>query len=387
MPDLRNKTILILSPQAWGKMFLAKHHYALELAKRGNKVYFLNPPDQENISFRDSILVTQLSDSQLFLIEHQLFFPYWLKFKVFPIFQSLMKFQIQRILYKVGQIDIIWSFDIGHLYPFKIFPAQSYKIYHPVDEPESVESIKSASGANIIFSVTKEILEKYKGFQVEKHLINHGVSSEFLKEVESETLKTPVHIGSAGNLLRKDIDRASLLRIVNENPAIIFDFWGPYEGEPNIGSYATDEAVIFINSLKASPNVVLHGPVSSNELSKQIQRMDAFLICYDIILDHSKGTNYHKIMEFLSTGKVVISNNVSAYKDMPDLIQMPLSRANNNELPTLLKKVVSELKFHNLPAKQLHRKMFAEENSYEKQIQRIEDAINKKSNEKDANIA
>jgi hypothetical protein len=386
MPDLRDKTILILSPQAWGKMFLAKHHYALELAKRGNKVYFLNPPDQENIRFRDSIVVTQINSSQLFLIKHQLFFPYWLKFKALSIFQLLMKFQIQRILKKLERIDIVWSFDIGHLYPFRFFPSQSYKIYHPVDEPESMESIKSASDANIIFSVTKEILEKYEGFPAEKHLINHGVSSEFLKEVELEPLRTPLHIGSAGNLLRKDIDRATLLSIVNENPAITFDFWGPYEGESNIGGHATEEVIMFINSLRANPNVILHGQVNSNELSKQIQRMDAFLICYDINLDHSKGTNYHKIIEFLSTGKVVISNNVSAYKDRPDLIQMPLSRVNNNELPTLFKKVVSELKFHNLPAKQLQRKMFARENSYEKQIQLIEEAINKKSNEKDVNI-
>ncbi len=44
---LNDKTILIISPQEWGKMLLSKHHYALELAKAGNIFYFLNPPDKK----------------------------------------------------------------------------------------------------------------------------------------------------------------------------------------------------------------------------------------------------------------------------------------------------------------------------------------------------
>ena len=48
MEVLKGKTILILSPQSWGKMFVSKHHYAIGLAKKGAVVYFLNPPDQEN---------------------------------------------------------------------------------------------------------------------------------------------------------------------------------------------------------------------------------------------------------------------------------------------------------------------------------------------------
>ena len=55
MDSLRNKTILIISPQAWGKMFLSKHHYAIELAKRGNAVYFLNPPGENIIEQKNRL--------------------------------------------------------------------------------------------------------------------------------------------------------------------------------------------------------------------------------------------------------------------------------------------------------------------------------------------
>ncbi|GAB1397072.1 hypothetical protein MASR1M65_18510 [Saprospiraceae bacterium] len=41
----KNKTILIISQQEWGLMRISKHHYALELAKKGNKVFYLTAPD------------------------------------------------------------------------------------------------------------------------------------------------------------------------------------------------------------------------------------------------------------------------------------------------------------------------------------------------------
>jgi hypothetical protein len=51
MTVLKNKTILVISPNNWGTMHISKHHYAIELARLGNSVYFLNPPNQE-ITFR-----------------------------------------------------------------------------------------------------------------------------------------------------------------------------------------------------------------------------------------------------------------------------------------------------------------------------------------------
>ena len=48
---LKNKTILIISPERWGTNFVSKHHYALELAKNNN-VYFLNPDGTEKARFK-----------------------------------------------------------------------------------------------------------------------------------------------------------------------------------------------------------------------------------------------------------------------------------------------------------------------------------------------
>ena len=39
---MKNKIILLISPEAWGKSFVSKHHYASYLSKN-NTVCFLNP--------------------------------------------------------------------------------------------------------------------------------------------------------------------------------------------------------------------------------------------------------------------------------------------------------------------------------------------------------
>lgn len=378
MPDLKNKTILILSPQAWGKMFISKHHYAIELAKRGNTVYFLNPPDQQKTERKEAIEIRP-SDihTNLFLIEHKLFFPYLLKFKAISVFHWLMRFHIRRLVRKIRKpMDIIWSFDLGNLYPLDCFDNKSYKIFHPVDEPLNKEAINAAKGANIIFSVTHEILEKYKEYQVPRHFINHGVTEDFIAPTIDYVPNNPPRVGFSGNLLRPDIDREILLQIIDKNPNVHFSIWGSYsQRDTNVGGTENQSTQEFIQQLKKRSNVKLHGPVSSKELAKAIQAMDAFLICYDIKKDQSRGTNYHKVIEYIASGKVVVSNNITTYKDKPDLIQMIKNRDSNSELVELVKEVINNLPFHNSPKQMQHRISFAKANRYEQQLERIENLI------------
>jgi hypothetical protein len=378
MPDLKNKTILILSPQAWGKMFVSKHHYAIELAKRGNRVYFLNPPNQSGANPTESIEIKP-SDvhSDLFLIEHKLFFPYQLKFKLLPVFQWLMRFHIKHLLKKIGKpVDIVWSFDLGHLYPFNFFDKHSYKIFHPVDEPLTVPAILAAKGADVVFSVTNEILSKYEQYNVPRYFINHGVTSDFLTGAITEKINQPILIGFSGNLLRNDIDREVLLQIVEDNQQCIFNFWGSYTTEQsNIGGIADDLTVQFINKLQAMRNVVLYGVIPSHELARAINKMDVFLICYDVLRDQSKGTNYHKVMEYLATGKVIISNNITTYNNRSDLVQMVEERDTNVKLPLLFSSIISNLAVHITKDLSLVRKEFASLNTYNNQIERIERLI------------
>ena len=369
---ITGKCILLISPQSWGKMFISKHHYAVELAKCGNRVYFLNPPDQ---TLTERIIIKAIEQHPgLFIIEHKLWFPYIIKFHAIQLFHLLMYAQVKAILRKIATpVEIVWSFDLGNLYPFRFFSATARKIFHPVDEPLTKDAIDAAKGADLIISVTREILQKYALYKVPKHLINHGVSEDFLKQYPVSKFDNDViHVGFSGNLMRPDIDRNVLLTIIEYHPAIIFECWGSYkEKDGNIGGAADKPTNAFINSLVAAPNVILHGAVFTAELAAGLQQMDAFLICYDIKKDQSKGTNYHKIMEYLATGKVIISNNVTAYADRADLILMPEERDNNNKLPELFSKTIRNIAAYNSNANQHTRKQFACKNRYTCQIAAI----------------
>jgi hypothetical protein len=377
---LIGKTILIISPQSWGKMFVSKHHYAIELAKRGNKVFFLNPPEEKgNKGERIIVEPSELSDN-LMLVQHALWFPYAIKFHALPLFHWLMKFHVHKLLKITGPIDIVWSFDLGNLYPFRLWGNDVYRVFHPVDEPLNSVAINSAQKADIIFSVTHEILEKYKVYPVPRHFINHGISEDFLQwQYKDNKPDESVRVGFSGNLLRGDIDREMMLRIIRENPSVIFECWGSYTStQSNIGGGENEATQIFISTLKQLKNVILHGPVSSAALAKAIHQMDAFLICYDVQKDQSKGTNYHKVIEYLSTGKVIISNNISTYQQYPGLIEMIEDRENNQSLPGVFSQVIKNLQQYNSSVNQDLRMSFARDNTYNRQIERIETILNAK---------
>lgn len=395
MPALRDKTILILSPQAWGKMFLSKHHYAIELARRGNKVFFLNPPAQESGKAGITLMPSGVHEN-LFFIEHGLWFPYNLKFHLLWLFHFLMRGHVTKILAAIGEpVDIVWSFDLGNLYPLALFGKHPLKIFHPVDEPLNQLAIDSARGASVIFSVTREILEKYQAFDVPRQMINHGLSHEFLDGNGHASMAAPApaagttgenssHAGLraclSGNLLRPDIDRDVLLEIVAGNPDVQFEFLGSYTGsQTNIGGSDDTAAAAFIKALQAKSNVRLHGVVDTPTLAAMIRGMDLFLICYDVRKDQSRGTNYHKIMEYLSTGKVIVSNNVTTYAGLPELVQMVEDREHNRRLPALFHTVARGLTIANSPELQQKRRAFAEDNTYHKQLDRIERFLEEKT--------
>ena len=366
---------MIISPQSWGDMFLSKHHYAIELARIDNWVYFLNPPLRvKSVSLERITIRQSVQHPNLFIIQHCLRFPYRLKFYYKSLFHWLMKFHVGKILQKIPQsVDIIWSFDLGNLYPFNLFPGSSVKIFHPVDEPRNNEAIDSAVGAHVMFSVTKEILEKYVRFHIPKFLINHGLGTEFLTRTDPKRPSGKVRVGYSGNLLLDYIDREILLLIIDDNPSVIFDFWGAYElTNNNIGGTMDCSTTLFIRALKARKNVFLHGAILLNLLSEALHTVDAFLICYDVQKEQSKGTNCHKVMEFFSTGKVTISSNLSSYAERPDLVVMVAERTDNKQLSRLFKEVILNLEVYNSDALKANRITFAHDNTYAKQINRIE---------------
>lgn len=363
---MRNKKILILSPQPWGTMHISKHHYAIELAKRGNEVFFLNPGE---IGVSTSVS----NEKGVFVISHRTPIFYKLKFHWNWAYHFLRAHTTRALLTKLKfKPNIVWSFDLGGDYSLRYFNAP-IKIFHPVDEPLSPLALKSGKGATHLFSVTHEILEKYTELPVKRAFINHGVSELFLSksdQIQPDASQSDLRFGYAGNLLRPDIDRDLMLALFETFPEVVFEIWGGLsDSKNNLGSESKSNRDFF-GKISQFSNVLLHGPVSPSQLAEEFQRMSGFLICYDIKKDQSKGTNYHKILEYLSTGKVIVSNNVSTYRDS-GLFPMCTSRENNDEFLEIFKDVIERIDHWNASDRQEVRIEYAKSHLYSNQVEKI----------------
>jgi len=100
--------------------------------------------------------------------------------------------------------------------------------------------------------------------------------------------------------------------------------------------------------------------------------MDALIIAYRI----KNAQNSHKVLEYLGTGKVIVSSHFSHYANHPELIEMVSSKEDNDLLPELFDEVIGNLDHYNSHEKQELRRSYANNCSYSKNIARIEDFVN-----------
>lgn len=369
------KTIVVISQQDWGKMFVSKHHYAVQLAALGNKVYFLNSPEKGDNLKKGEVLIESTDYDNLYSVKHRFFYPYVLKHRAKWLHAILLKFHIKKVVERIStKVDVVWSFDLSNAISLISFPKGSFNIYMPVDEPKMPEGQAAIDGADVLLSVTREILDKYKS-NLPKLFVNHGVAESFFKDKVARN-NSKIQVGLSGNFLRQDIDWHTLLTVVSANSNVQFNFWGPLRlNEANIAGAAYDNTSEYRQQLIKNANVTMHGVVTPQTLAESIHNMDCFFICYDIEKDHSKGTNYHKILEYLATGKVVVANNTTTYADRPDLLVMPKER-NNTKLPELFVKVINNIATYNAQELVEKRIAYAREHTYLNNVRKIETFIN-----------
>jgi len=380
MFELRNIVIYIISQEDWGEMFISKHHYAVELSKRGNKVFFINHPDQNHKLNRGEVRIEKTQYPDLYVVKHRMWIPYFLKYDYPKVYAFLVRFHMAYLARKIKfKPDLVWSFDLSNSLPFVGFNQAKRTLFMPVDTPHWEYSIQAANGAQVILSVTQEILDKYTSFDVPRIFVNHGVSEAFVSQHIQTHSNHPIRVGYSGGLLRNEIDRPILLDLIARNPEIQFEFWGEHDFDNAFISVAKNHDVAtvkFIESLKSHSNVVLHGVVHSSKLSQVLKQVDVLLTCYDINKDQSGGTNYHKLLEYLATGKVVVSTNVSTYSRLyPGYLNMLETRENNHGMAELFETVVSHLDVYNSVENQQKRIAFAKQFLYSNQVNKIEEIL------------
>ena len=372
------KTYLLISPQPWGKMFLSKHNYAIELAESGNKVFFLNPPTYKKFSTKLNLRVSE-ERPNLFLVDYDLSTPvHVLRFKARGVFDLIINNSLVKQINKLARFDELWCFEPNIFSNFRPFNAKK-KLLFIVDQHDNTTLRRLANESDGIATISSLIMDFFDFSDKPKLLLNHGLNQRFsslakerLKTGLSSQLHQPIKVAYVGNLLQGNrMDYETIKLIVTQNPTVEFHIYGPYEEKDNtLGSTLSDGLKGFLGFLKQSKNVFLHGIHPQSKLALDMQEMDAFLTCYNYLTDYNKSSNCHKIIEYLSTGKACISNRIMMYENTEGLLEMPLEYTNEN-LPALFKHVVENLEEYNQPEKQRRRIQFALENTYKKHIDTI----------------
>ena len=370
-----NQRILIISPQPWDHIHLSKHNYAIELAERGNEVLFLNPPDRRG---GDEFAIHQAAeDGRIRVISYRSSVPVGLRFHARRVFDFFQRRQMARLLERTQAIDVVWCFDFNTFSDLRVFGART-NIYHPVDPVSDPSHVDVGRTADVILSVSKEILDSFASVRVPRFVIDHGLAPPFARHAANpstgERKAGPVRVGYAGNLARPPLNRPVVTRMVTRNPEVEFHFWGPSKVLDYVPDEFRSEVQTFMNFLEAAPNVILHGPVSSERLAEEFQQMDCFVMSYRRHPTESDLSNSHKILEYFSTGKVVVSTPIARYADHGNLLVSGMSE-DDSDLPDLLSQTLARLDEVNSESQMAARRELALDNTYARQVDRIRDIV------------
>jgi len=302
-----------------------------------------------------------------------------MKFHARKLYGYLMNLHLKFILKKLSfKPDIVWdfnsSFEYGDLSAF--YPA--FRLFQPVDQ---IRKELLGKDADAFVTISEKIAEQYTTAGVPKLVVSHGVADLFIQLAQKPPkldINSPIKAGYIGNLCIESLDKELLQQLITHFPDVQFHLVGPYDkGDNNLVAGFDDENHRFVSFLRSSKNVVLYGPRSQKEVAELLTNFDINLLCYRRTSTY-QNDNSHKVLEYMAAGKVIVSTALSFYKDN-DLLQMAEGMDNYLEL---FGRVKENIDWFNSAELQQRRKQLALNNSYEKQISKIEDFLVKNFDEK-----
>ncbi|SLN74538.1 hypothetical protein TRL7639_04546 [Falsiruegeria litorea R37] len=351
----------VISPQPWAGFHVSKHHYAIALADCGWRVVFIDPPTDLGSAGRIEMHATDIPG--ITSLRYQTFFPYKLKFRARWLFDRLMRRQARRLVTKVGKPDLVWDFD--NAYQFRDLRPFSAKttLFHLVDDVSSPNM--GTKHADHLFYLHPSFATHAGGVVHPDHHVGHGLGRAHETAARNTDFGTPnpdqPHIGFVGNLAAAWIDWDAIEIMLTRHPQARFTFWGPHP--------APDAANTALTQIVARPNAFLPGLTAPAQILTQASSVDVWLVPF--IADKLLGgpLNSHKILEYLSTGKVVVMSWLDAYSGNP-LVHM-LPDRHSTALAEVLDQVLANLSTANNLQSMEERRAYAMARTYDQHLAHI----------------
>jgi glycosyltransferase involved in cell wall biosynthesis len=365
MPAFKDHTVIILSNEPWVDLWFSKHHYANAISSKTD-VYYHNPPGKWRFRnlFKFNYTIEKIKD-RLFVVSYTNYLPLSTKLSLVALINSfLIHRQLKR---KINYNDsLCFTFDPFRYYFFAFF--KPFKlIYYVVDNYSFPKERILCQKADLIFLISDVFNEKYAIYNKPLETFSHGVPTPaFTREQILHSVTDPKKVVLAGSIsYRTNLEL--YLKLCKSYPDIRFHFYGKMLRER-----LSQQQVYALEELLTQPNFVNGGIVSYPELQKEIFTAELCLNIYKF-KDESSNINSLKLLQYLSLGKKVLSNDIRFYEAYNNEI---IYLANNeNEYLDLFKSLITKKE----PKEQVEKRLsFCEQFSYETLITKMNEFIGTK---------
>lgn len=363
---LTGKNIVITSNEPWGDTWYSKQNYAWELSQRGNRVYFIDPPMNWQVSGLVKSGITEKAIAPgLTVLGYSNALPIRSR-SLYRKNNRIVSRRLRRYFANKGITDLVfWSFD-----PYRLSdPAAlgaAFSIFHSVDEygfaPYGEKEL--ATRSDLVIAVADPIAAPYRSLNKNVITVAHAIgTAEFLRET-SDAVKRELPEGPFG-IYVGNIDERMDFGLVEElllaEPGTSFVFIG------NILALPGDSAKRIFAEKKYANALIL----GSRPFRMLRHYVSAASFCLAPMNRQHRGNtiSHHKILQYLALGKPVFSCRFSAYEKYQDLFWMSDDPA---EVKALLHRFLREGEAPSLREQRIAR---ARDNSFDNQFARIEHAI------------
>lgn len=354
--ELRSKRIVLFSPEPWSGLHMSKHHLAQALAKRGNTVVFVDPPGKGA-----SGISTEVHDGVIVLR-----YRHWLR-GVNRLPKTVNTWYYRHLIKRIaertgGPFDIIWCFDTSRM---QWFPeGLGFKLLHLADYDILHIGQGLIPTADIVFTTGQVVADAVASRATAPTInIGHALDERWMKHIDAlvtKPVREPRNIVFAGQLANSYNDWEGFLEIAGGHPELTFTFIGPYD--PDFPEPA-------LQALRALPNVTFSGLRTKDELIPLVRAADILLFGFRSGRIAKERANPHKVLEYLSTGNVIVGSYTMEYVGREGLMCLADEGASLRERFDHALAHFTEL---NVPSERARRIAVAKERTMGALIERIE---------------
>jgi len=353
--------ILIISPEPWEAHKVSKHHYARTLARRGHRVLFFGPPDETSETIEiEAIEPIEESAAGHLLVVRAPQVARGLRYYPAALRRRREAAWLRGLEARAGfDVDLIWLFENSRFFDMS-FAGDRLKIYHQVDLNQDFQVAEALASSQIRLTTTQAMLQRFAALGSDGHKIDHGVAQAPNDHaVDADPRRRPGRPAAAyvGNLDIPLLDVSLVAELATSFPNIDFHL---------IGAACASRSLRMATS--GMENVISWGRIDSSAIVPALRSMDVLLLTYLAEHHREQLANPHKLMEYMASGVVTVATYTEDYADKRHLLAMVDRR--EDFLPTFAE-VVANRDHWNSPAKRAERQAFAADNTYDRQIERI----------------